>query len=151
LALAEAGIFVAFCLALAVPVGLVATSAVGNSGLLFLLPIAWMPVGWALRCVRVKKDRIIEVRFWPFRRTWSRGSVESLSLIPRTIGWASLPGTSVSMDLTHGDVWFPTLQAWALTNGSLARAERRVEALANELGVPWSDRTEQLRPNVSDE
>lgn len=141
LALAEAVILLAFCLVLALPLGLLATSALGDGGLFLLVPLLWLPVGWALRSVRVKGDRIIEVRFWPFTRSWPRASIERVALIDRTIGWASLPATSFAVELTSGSVWFPSLQAWALTTGSIRRAGNRVERLAAALDVPWSDKT----------
>lgn len=141
LAAAEAGILLLLCLALALPLGLVSTAALGTAGLLVLVPVLWLPLGWALRSVRVTDDRIVEVRFWPFTRSWPRSAVQSVALIERTIGWASLPSTSASATLEAGSVWFPSLQAWALTDGSIRRAERRVRAIADELDVPWADET----------
>jgi hypothetical protein len=132
------------CLALSVPVGLVFMTSLGIPGLGVRLPLVWYPAGWALRCVRVEDDRIVEVRLWPFRRSWPKGSVESVALIPRTLGWASLPATSLAVQFGTDEVWFPTLQAWAITRRALTRAEARAAALAGAIGVPWTDRTAEL-------
>jgi hypothetical protein len=140
-------ILLAFCLVLALPLGLVTTSALGSGGLLLLVPLLWVPLGWGLRSVRVTDDRVIEVRFWPFSRSWPRTSIRSVALIDRTIGWASLPATSVSAALEAEGVWFPSLQGWALTDRSIRRASKRVQLLAAALDVPWSDQTaETTRP-----
>lgn len=109
-----------------------------------VLPVlfVWWPLAWSLRRVRVTGKALIEVRFWPFRRSWKVETVEEFALIPRTLGWVSLPATSAGMRVASQDVWFPTLQAWALTRRSLGRAEARVTSLAEAVGVPWSDRTQ---------
>lgn len=147
LAAAEALILLAFCLVLALPLGLLTTSALGRGGLLLLVPLLWVPLGWGLRSVRVTDDQVIEVRFWPFSRSWPRTSIRSVALVDRTIGWASLPATSVSAELEAGSVWFPSLQAWALTDRSISRASKRAQLLAAAIDVPWSDQTaETTRP-----
>jgi hypothetical protein len=145
LVLFEAGVAWVMYLVLAFVCVVLATSADPFDPRALAIPIvaSWWPIAWSLRRVKVSRDSVVEVRFWPFKRSWRAAHVEELALIPRELGWAGLPATSVAMRVSGQEVWFPTLQAWGLTKGSYARAERRVNALATALDVPWTDRTDE--------
>lgn len=143
LATAEAAFCWALCLVLSAVV--VATTAE-----LWAVPVAialvvlllWLPIAWSLRRVTVDDRAVTEVRFWPIRRSWPVDSVEGVRLAPWDVGMIGLPATRVEMDVAGTTVWFPTLQAWALTRASRRRAMERVEQLASRIGVPSSDTTE---------
>ena len=139
MAIAEAVALWLFCLALIAI--LVASSSAWSVPLATALSLLllWLACAWSLRRVVVDATAVTEIRFWPYRRSWSRDSVESLRLAPWDVGVIALPATRVEMEVTDGTIWFPTLQAWALTAPSRRRAIERVEVLGRYIGVPWTD------------